>query len=216
MNHIKSLADLPPTPFELEQERHAITTKQNEVRERLRLRQANKAKGHDEPKPGDVLHVQLDGSVSRRGRAGIRFERGARVELKVIEGTEEEVAAEQRAGKAVISVLGAERIFEDSALHVFSTPMSADEVADLRAANLALEEELRETKAERDELSAKMRQARMSAPESPDGRPTRLAAAREVKAKAEASAAATTTQTPAAANPPGEHSEFGAPAPGNK
>lgn len=214
-NRIKSLADLPPTPFELEQERHAITTQQNELRERLRLREANEAKGHAEPKPGDKLHVQLDGSVTRRGRAGIRFERGARVELEVIDGTEEDVAAKQRAGAAVVSVLGAERIFEDTALHVFSAPMSPDEVEDLRAAKAAVEEELRVTRAERDELTAKVRAARMSAPDSPDGRPTRLAAAAKVKAEAQTSAPATAPASPAAAG--AEHSEFGAPpAPGTK
>jgi len=97
---------------------------------------------------------------------------------------------------------------------LFSAPMSDDEIDDLRTKNDRLASELDAMRAENLELQARMRQARMSAPDSPDGRPTRLPAAAEVRAsrptaKAEASAPGVTASPPAQGAAT-EHSEFGA------
>lgn len=198
--------DLPPTMYEIEQQRHAIVTAQNERRERLRLRRANQAKGHDEPTHGTVLHVQLDGSVSKRNRAGIRFERGQRVAVNVLDVPDEEIAARQAQGQAVVNVYGAERILEDTSLHVFEAPATEEDVDALKRHASDLQHQLDTERARSAELQAMVRQARMSAKDLGDGKPSRLNAAREVKAQASA------TSTPA----PGEHSEFGAGDPADK
>lgn len=169
--------ELPPTPFELEQRRHQITLAQNDERERRRLRKANQANGHDEPTPGTVLHVQLDGSVTRRNRAGIRFERNTRVPVLVVEGDEFEIAARRGRGEMVVSVQGAEQIYADTALHVFGQASSDADVDTLRSQKDTLEEELRVMRSENDALNARIKAARLAAPESTDGRPTRLRAA---------------------------------------
>lgn len=179
-----TLENLPPTPFELEQQRHTMTLAQNELRERLRLRQANQAKGFPEPKPGDVLYVQLDGSVSRRTRAGIRFEKGVQIEVKIVDDAR--VAELRASGRIVASVAGAERIIEDSSLHVYRQSMSADDIDALRRKHAAVEEELKATRSERDALQAALRTARMEAKDAGDGKPSRLAAAAKVRATAEA------------------------------
>lgn len=196
---------LTPTLYEQEQQRNAIIIKENDRRERIRIRRDNAARGFDQPKPGDKLHVQLDGSAGvRRTRAGIKFERGVRVTVEVVDMSEEDVRDAQ-AGRLspaelaklpdestrewaarvrvqernVVSVYGAEQILEDSALHIYQHAPAADEEAleALRARNLQLEEEIRASHADRAELARLRREARMNAPDTNDGRPTRLRAA---------------------------------------
>lgn len=177
--------DLPPTFFEIEQRRHDEVNKQNARRERMRLRRDNAAAGHDEPKHGDVLHVQLDGGVTvKRNRAGIRFERGQRHQIKVVDRPDSEVAAMQRSGASVVTIEGAERILEDSSLHVFNSPADMDTLSELQSVKSQLEEELRVTRAENAELAAAMRAARQSAKDPGDGSPARLQAAAAAKVAA--------------------------------
>lgn len=198
------IEDLPPTPFEIEQARHARVTQDNNLRERYRVRRANQARGFDEPTIGRTYHIQLDGSVTRRTRSGMRFERNRRVELTVV-SDEDFAAAKARSPEApVVTVLGAEYIIEDSALHVYETPLSDVDVDELKRSHAALEEEVRLTREDNTRLRAQLaeRAARMSAPESSDGRPARLPAARAVRAAAEAAAAPTA--------PAPTHGDFGA------
>jgi hypothetical protein len=189
------LDDLEPTPFELEERRHAIVTAKNERRERRRLRDHNQANGHDEPQPGTSLFIQVDGSLHRRGRAGLRFEKNQRVEVKIVDASDEDVRDMQRAGKMVVNPYGAERLLEDTSLHVFPQAMSDVEVGDLKAANLQLEEELRLSREELVRVRQQVRDARMSVEPSGDGRPVRLQAA----AKAQAAAATAEAGKPAKA-----------------
>lgn len=174
------LADLPPTQFELDRLRDERTISANERRERRRLRMANRRAGHSEPRPGDVMFVSIaDRNLARRTRAGVRFERGARVEVKILDRTDDEIRALQLAGAAVVNVYGAERILEDEALAVRSNPGTADmDMARLRQANQDLEAE---NQLQREELK-RLREARQSAVDTGDGRPNRLQAARAAAA----------------------------------
>src|SRR4051812_47036980 len=122
----KRLADLPPTQFQMENERHRLTVNENNERERLRLREANEKAGWPEPEPGDVLYIQLDGTLVHRNRAGLRFERGQRTAVVVIEGEEQEVRAKQQAGytergMSVVSIYGAELLIEDKSFHKYKS-----------------------------------------------------------------------------------------------
>jgi hypothetical protein len=198
--------DLPPTPFEIEERRHQIISAQNALRERRRLRANNQANGHDEPQPGMTLHIQLDGSVNRRGRAGLRFEKGQRMSVTVVDASDDEVAAMQRSGKAVVNIYGAERLLEDTALHVYPTAMTEEDIGDLKAKNAALEEELRVSNEERSKLREAMRAARMAAEDKGDGRPVRMQAA-----KAAAAAVASTSAAAPGAKPGAAPKDAGSP-----
>lgn len=172
------------TDFEREQEKHALITAENERRTRLRLAAANRKRGLPEPKGGDVLHVRLVGGMKRRTRGGLKFAAGASVEVRVVDGPDAEVAERQRKGDSVVSVNGAEEILgDDGAFAVRAAPHGDD--AELLAAERqradSAEAKLKLLQAE----IASMKAAR-SAPESTDGRPTRLPAARAARGAAEA------------------------------
>lgn len=168
--------DLPPTQFELEQQRHLVVTAQNEERERRRRRRANRTKGHPVPKVGEMLYVSIDRTLPRRTRAGIRFERGQRLDVTVVDASDDEIEARQRAGQRVINLDGAEKLYEDTSLNVFSTPAVELEAAELRQKNEALEEEVTLMRAELARVK-EVRAARAAA-ESKAGEPARLNAAR--------------------------------------
>lgn len=188
------LDNLPPTQFELDQLRHMKITAQNAKREQRRRRAANQVKGFDEPRPGQVLHVQLDGALTRRSRAGIRFERNVRIEVKVVSDQDYATTKAKNQAAHVVTVDGAESIFEDMALHVFEVPMGDDDLAALIQSNRDLEEVVKVERDENARLRAALaeRKARMAAPDSPDGRPSRLPAAQAARAEnAKASVAAT-------------------------
>lgn len=189
LNNPATLVDpatgLPMTPFEIEQLRHQIVSDINAKRERFRLRAANQAKGFDEPKVGQTYHVQLDGSISRRQRGGLRFERGARVEVKVVSDADFEKIKANAPDAPVVTVHGAERIIEDTAFHVFDRPMEED-AERLRQHNAQLVAELEAAREDAAELRRAMEvmKARRAAPESPEGKPTKLAAQAAVRSDA--------------------------------
>lgn len=172
----------PLTAFEVEQLRHTRINSENDSRERRRLRKANRAKGFDEPAIGKKYWVQLDSSVPRRTRAGMRFERNQRVELTVVADDEFDQAVE---GAAVITVIGAEHLIEDSAFHVTERPEGAEDIDQLKLsrdqaidkANHAEREgkRLREENARLAAAMAAMKAGR-AAPESKSGEPTKLGA----------------------------------------
>jgi hypothetical protein len=218
---------LPMTPFAIEELRHARIRELNSMRERYRLRRANQKKGFDEPKVGQTYHVQLDGSVTRRSRGsdpafpgvpGVRFERNKRVTVTVVSDEEYgEIKARDR-DAPVVTVHGADRILEDDALHVFETPVTdldldtlVQERDDARA---ALEQQQQENARLQQAIAAM--KARREAPESTDGRPTKLPAQAAAKATAQTSAPTSPAGKPAAAQGPGGKSPAAPPAaPGN-
>jgi hypothetical protein len=163
------------TDFEREERKHAAIIAKNLFRERRQVAARNRRAGHAEPKPGDVLHVSLARGLTRRARAGVMFTKGPSVPVEVTDLTDADVLEAQKRGKAVVNTTGAELILDDDSLNVRSAP-TADEDVD------AIRGELERTKEENASLVAelqRLRDARRAAPESTDGRSTRLAAARK-------------------------------------
>lgn len=224
--------DIPPTHYELEEARHALVRKQDAARERLRLRRSNQAKGFREPRPGDKLHVQLDNTIPRRSRAGLRFERGPRYTVEIVhvvddpetsslkDGamlvmTPDELKANQAAGRHFVDVVGAELLLDDAAFHKFQVPMSDDDIEALKRSNADQQRKLSDQSAElaamRAEL-ATLRAARAAAPDSKSGRPDRLNAQRAAREAAAAAGAAAADAVSSASTAAGEadHTQFGA------
>jgi hypothetical protein len=169
--------DLPPTEFEREEARHRIVTEQNLKRDRIMRRRRNKEAGYPRaPMPGDKLYVSVERSLQRRSRAGLRFERGQPQAVEVVALSDEDVLKEQKAGKYVVNPYGADMIIEDTSLILARGPQAASD--DVVERNAQLEEELQLARAE----LKKLRDARANAPESTDGKPSRLPAARAAAA----------------------------------
>jgi hypothetical protein len=204
---LDDLSDLPPTPFEQEQLRNAKISRDNERRERVRVRRANQAKGFAAPRIGQTYHVQLDSSITRRSRSGTRFEKNTRISVEVVSDEDYAAAKAKNAAAPVVTVLGAEYILEDDALHVFEAPDPGHDSEVLRQRNADLEAEAAVIREDNARLRAQLaeRSARMNAPESTDGRPTRIPAAQAARASA-------TTAKPAANAPTTPAADFGAPA----
>lgn len=188
-DHYPELENLPPTQFELEEQRHAQVTRQNEQRERRRVCAANREAGLAQPRPGDKMHVSIgDRALLRRTRAGIGFEgNGVRKTVEVTDLTDQEVTARQAEGKDVVNIWGAERILADSievggVLAINQRQAPPEELDSVRRANAALEEENRVM---REDLR-KLREARQGAKDAGDGSPARLQAQREAKAAIDA------------------------------
>ena len=178
----KMFDDLPPTPFEIEEARHAKISAENAHRERARLHRDNRRAGHPVPKDGDTFYVSLDRTVPRRTRSGLKFEKdNPRVAVQIRDLPDAEIAEMQRSGVYVVGIEGAERLLEDAALHVHHRAQDLDDrdVEALRAQTRAVEEELKTT---REELK-RLRDARMNAPDKGDGRPSRIPAGQAAGAK---------------------------------
>lgn len=177
--------DLPPTQFEIDEQRHRATLALNELRERRRLTAANRAAGFPAPKPGDTLYVSIsDRNIPQRTRAGVRFEgRGARSTVQVVDLSDQDVANEQQAGRQVVNVWGAERILADDALTVNQRAGDPEELEALRRRIAELEAQAAEDDRRERAEAKSLRDARRNAPESSDGRPSRLIAQQEARAK---------------------------------
>lgn len=111
----------------------------------------NRDAGKAEPKPGTSLYVATARALPRRSRAGIMFS-PTPIEVKVADGTDEEIEAKRKAGASVVSVQGAEEILADSnephlGLIVFGTKAEGDAAAVADAPTEALEAELARRKA---------------------------------------------------------------------
>lgn len=166
---------LQPTPFELEQTRHAKVAAVNAKRERLRLAAQNRKNNHPAPRVGDTFFVSPARGIKARGRAGVRFADGdARTRVDVVDESDDDVLVAQRAGKVVVNLYGAEQILADTALTVHRSASVDVDNAKLRERLEAVEAE---NKALRDEQAA-ARKARMAAKDSDTGAPSRLPAAR--------------------------------------
>lgn len=165
---------------------HAEVMARNEARERARISGLNRAAGHPEPKPGDKLYVHLAlRDTKKRSRAGVTFEENTRTEVLVVDVPDTDfgrLSLEKRhlAGDKVVSVAGAEMILADTGLNV--RPVSADEIdaSELR-------KQLAQVTAERDrakeDYAREVARARRDAPESNDGRPSKLRAADKARDK---------------------------------
>lgn len=103
---------IPITTAEVE----AARAQEIEMREaiaRQNVRDANRKAGKDQPRVGDKLQVATARGIKTRGRAGLVFSQTPST-VTVIEATDEEVAAKQRAGASMVNVWGAEQILADS------------------------------------------------------------------------------------------------------
>lgn len=161
---------------------HAIVRRKNQLTEEMRLAKSNRSKGRARPRAGDVLHVTLGRGLARRSRAGCTFGRlpgGASHSVTVLGDPHEDVLARQKKGELVVTLHGAEMLLDDDCLVVHGEAVSAD-IETERAARKQVEVELAAARAE----LAALREARMNAPESKDGRPSRLPAARAAAAAA--------------------------------
>lgn len=138
----------------------------NEAKERDRLAASNRARGITAPAPGDKLYVRTAKGIKRRSRAGVVFHEDHKIEVTVVD-------ADTTSGANQVSVHGAEMILADDALNV-NAPSATD--SELTAARQELETAKAALAASQAE-NARLRAARMNAPESKDGRPTRLIAA---------------------------------------
>lgn len=183
----ESFEDLPPTPAEEMEARNRLVSKENDRRERRRIFISNRAKGHDEPRPGNRMFVSLgDRTIEARRRAGVRFERGHRATVLIVDDSDETVAKAQEMGQfpegvdGVVNVYGAEQILEDDALVVHQSAASPEDVQLLRRQKEDLEREVVRMREE----NAALRAARMSAPKSEHGEPSRLIAAKNAASKA--------------------------------
>lgn len=176
--------DLPPTPAEQMEVTNRLVTAENDKRTRLRRARDNRAKGHEAPRPGTRMFISLDRAIEARRRAGHRFERGQRATILIVDATDEEIAKAQERGvfpegvDGVVNVDGAERILEDDALMVHQSAHGLEDIDALRREKDALAAELARAREE----NATLRQARMAAPPSKQGEPSRLIAAREAAA----------------------------------
>lgn len=146
----------------------------NEERDRQQRAAANRAAGKAEPRPGDKLFVQTARGIKSRSRAGIRFDQERRIEVLVV-GED----AEPRPGAVTTTVAGAEEIIGDDSLVVYQTQATEADAMELRAENERLAQEVKKLT----EQNRLLREARMSAPESKHGEPSRLRAAQRAKAK---------------------------------
>jgi hypothetical protein len=192
--------ELPPTDFEIQQARHAKVLAQNELRELRRLAAANRKAGRPQPKVGDKMWVSVNATLTpRRTRAGVQFEKGARVPIEVVDMTDDELAEmrvhERSRGQPnplIVTPHGAEQILADDALNVHKTDSALQsDYESLRATNAQLEEELRVAREE----ARTLRAARMAAQDSPTGAPARLQAAAAAAAAAKAAKASAPTST---------------------
>lgn len=146
--------------------RLALKQAENELAERARLAASNRKRGLAVPVVGNKLYVRTAKGIKRRSRAGVTFHEERSTEVTVVED-------EFGSGENEVSVHGAEMILGDDALNV-NAPSATD--SELTAARKELEAARSEMAAQSAEI-ARLRAARMNAPESKDGRPTRLMAA---------------------------------------
>ena len=175
--------DPPPSDQDLEASRNAETMRRNAERELWNLRKKNRKAGIPEPKPGDILHVQVARGLNRRSRAGVTFGKGPSVPVEVIDASDEDVLELLRTGKTVVNPNGAERILDDDSLIVRQQSFgSVEDMAEAMARIDALE---LENKALREQAAATKvdREARQAQMDAGDTRVTRPASSKPAAGK---------------------------------
>jgi len=156
--------------------KNAAILAENEAKERDRIAAANLAAGHAKPEPGAHYWVTAARGITRRSRAGVTFGQ-ERLQLVVVESVSD--PGDLPAGAIAINVNQANAILNDNGLNVHTRSATEAEAADLRTQLQARTAENAALKAEVERLK---REARQQAPADPNGGPSRLAAARKVKA----------------------------------
>jgi len=160
-----------PTPEE--QAAQVEKARADDVLNQIAKRAARNRKAQlPEPKPGDRLYVQLQVGIAQRSRAGVVFQARKRTVVEVVEADAPPDGRCPGVGvDACVTPAQAEEILEDTALSVGARSGGEVDGAKLRDENERL-------MAENNEMRAKLREARMNAKDSGDGKPARLAAAR--------------------------------------
>jgi hypothetical protein len=152
-----------------------------ETRERARLAAENRAKGYAKPSPGDHLYVMSARGIPQRSRAGCTFNHDKRVEVVVVEDGQPigpTMDGATHTGGYSVDVNGAEMILADNALSVTTQGATEFDASELRKQLAAKDAEIERLKATH---ARELRDARMGAKDTGDGRPARLDAARKVK-----------------------------------
>lgn len=152
-----------------------------EARERSRLAAENRARGSAKPTPGDRLYVMSARGIPQRSRAGCAFNHDKRTEVLVVEDGQPTGAVMDGAthtGRYTVDVNGAEMILADNALTVTTQGATDFDASELRKQLASKDAEIDRLKAQH---ARDLREARMSAKDTGDGRPARLDAARRVK-----------------------------------
>lgn len=103
---------VPISPQELA-ERRAEELRRNEEMHRRAVARKNRADGKPEPRPGMSLFVSTARGIKTRGRAGLVFSEQP-AELKIVDLSDEEVAAKVKAGAFIANPWGAEQILADA------------------------------------------------------------------------------------------------------
>ena len=174
---ITTTVQIPMTPEDIAELR-AKQLAEAETRHRERQAKLNRAKGLPEPTVGTRLHVMTARGIKQRSRAGLAFTATSRVEVEVVAGTDEEVAKRQGHGQLVVNADGAERILADDGLVATTDANLVNAQQELARAQALIAELEGKLLVDREKAAA---EAMRAAPESPDGRPTRLPAADKVR-----------------------------------
>lgn len=101
-------------------------------------------RAYSEQPPGKRLYVQSK-TIPQRRRAGILFSNKGRVEVRVVDAEDADIAQAVANGRTVVSPMGAKAIVEDDALIVFEDPGAYD-VSSISAERDALAAENAELK----------------------------------------------------------------------
>lgn len=94
-------------------ELRAEEVRRNERRERDRVARTNRENGKERPRAGASLFVATARGIKTRGRAGLVFSETP-AEVQIVDKSDDEVAAIQKAGGYVVNEWGAERILADA------------------------------------------------------------------------------------------------------
>lgn len=122
---------IPVTAEEMARQR-AESAAAEDKRIREDLSKANRAANRAEPKTGSSMFIATAHGIKARGRSGLVFS-PVPSEVKVLDKTDEEIAAMQRSGAHVVNAYGAERLLADTngancGLVMFGSRGAADSV----------------------------------------------------------------------------------------
>lgn len=164
-------------PAEL-QAKYAAEQVANEAKERARLAASNRSAGTAQPQPGDRLYVTTMRGIPQRFRAGVLFKADTRTAVVVVDDADPTGYSEATKLHAV-HAHAAEMILADSSLTVSTQGATEADASELRKALASKDAEIAALKADH---ARALREARQGAKDDPNGGPSRLRAARGVRA----------------------------------